>query len=176
MTRYTNIGATLSLCETMRYRLWRHWDDSLPTVVWIMLNPSWGDAERDDNTIKKVVEFSKLWGFGGVEIVNLFAYRTHAPAILKQQRYPGSDDLNDTYIRAVVKNHGRVVCAWGGNAYCEAGKRAIQRVKDVVNRLQENVCIETWALKVGANGMPWHPLYVPYKTERVHFNLWEDEL
>lgn len=176
MNRYTNIGATLSPSNAFRYRLWRQWDDSKPVVVWIMLNPSWGDGERDDNTIKKVVGFSKLWGFGGIEIVNLFAFRTHAPAILKQQGYPGAGDTNLAYIRAVVKQHGMVVCAWGGNADCPAGKRAIQRVKDIVNRLQEDVHIETWALKVGANGMPWHPLYVSYKTERVHFNLWEDEL
>lgn len=177
MTRYTNAGCTLSPCEQFRYRLWRHWDDGLPVLVWIMLNPSWGDANRDDNTIKKCVAFAKLWGYGGIEIVNLFAYRTHSPDVLRQKGYPGfMGDRNMQYLHAVIKQHKDVLCAWGGNARCSAGIFIIDKVKAMVTKMQETMHIHTRALKVSADGTPWHPLYVSYKTERVYFNLFEDEL
>lgn len=177
MNRYTQIGATISPCGLFRPRLWRHWDDARKVLVWIMLNPSWGDAEKDDNTIRKVVNFAKLWGYGGIEIVNLFGFRTHVPAVLKQHGYQGADEYNDRHIRAVVRQHRSVVCAWGGNANCPAGHKAIARVSRILDDLNCELHVNILALKISPNGMPWHPLYVSYKTAPVPFyQLLENEL
>ncbi|SAL75871.1 hypothetical protein AWB68_04863 [Caballeronia choica] len=44
-------GAQLSDCGSYRYRLWREWDTSRPTLAFLMLNPSTADHLNDDPTI-----------------------------------------------------------------------------------------------------------------------------
>ena len=48
-----------------RYSLYRIWEKRLPKVLFIMLNPSLASANKNDPTIKKLITFSKSWGFGG---------------------------------------------------------------------------------------------------------------
>jgi hypothetical protein len=75
----TRKNALLSPCENYRYWLSRDWDDSLPIVTFIMMNPSTADATIDDATIRKCVGFAKAWGFGRIRVVNLFALRSRDP-------------------------------------------------------------------------------------------------
>jgi hypothetical protein len=77
-------GAELSACRTYRYRLWRQWDADLAPVVWVMLNPSTADESADDPTIRKCIGFAQRWGYGGIEVVNLYAYRSPDPRQLKK--------------------------------------------------------------------------------------------
>jgi hypothetical protein len=58
---------------------------SLYKVVFVLLNSSTADATIDDPTLKKCIMFSKRWGFGAVEIVNLFAFRATKPENLKMR-------------------------------------------------------------------------------------------
>src|SRR5579859_5937119 len=67
-------GATFSACRTYRYRLWRSWEPRGSRCVFVGLNPSTADESTDDATIRKCVGFAKRWGFGAIEVVNLFAY------------------------------------------------------------------------------------------------------
>ncbi|MEO7003154.1 MAG: DUF1643 domain-containing protein [Ktedonobacterales bacterium] len=60
-----------------RYLLWRTWDEAQPRLLWAMLNPSTPDGE--DPTVRRCKDFSQRWGYGSMEIVNLFAYRTSNP-------------------------------------------------------------------------------------------------
>ena len=58
-----------------RYSLWREWYADSPPVAFIMLNPSTADDRKDDPTIRRSIGFAHAWGFGALEVVNLFAYR-----------------------------------------------------------------------------------------------------
>jgi hypothetical protein len=78
-TNATRKNALLSACGYYRYWLSREWDDSLPIVTFIMMNPSTADAFNDDATIRKCVGFAKAWGFGRIRVVNLFALRSREP-------------------------------------------------------------------------------------------------
>lgn len=49
-----------------------------------MLNPSTADAEIDDPTITRCIGFAKSWGFGGLMVGNLWAYRATDPKELKK--------------------------------------------------------------------------------------------
>lgn len=63
------------LDNTQQYRYWllREWDTSLPKMVFVMLNSSTADANVDDATIKKCINFAKAFDYGSIQVVNLFA-------------------------------------------------------------------------------------------------------
>ena len=74
-----NIGGSISGAlfsddsRKYRYALWRIWDSSLDTLLFIGLNPSTAAHVQDDPTIRRLVGFAKAWGFGGLYAGNLSA-------------------------------------------------------------------------------------------------------
>lgn len=153
-----------------RYHLWREWDRTLGSVCWIMLNPSLADAKTDDPTIRKCIGFARRWGFGRIDVVNLYTLRTPSPAALRRAGYanrdrPASrrDDLppntfEDISIKAALVGAMEVVCAWGVHAQ-------MGRVWKVLSLVRKAGHVPK-ALRVTKGGAPEHPLYVPYDVER----------
>ena len=76
-------SAVISECRLYRYRLDRVWDTGEAQVLFVMLNPSTADATVDDRTICRCMEFARAWGYGGLVVGNLFAYRATNPQQLK---------------------------------------------------------------------------------------------
>jgi len=170
-------GAVISDDGKYRYRLWRefgiregrslfplrhfppaHQDKR---VLWIMLNPSTADATEDDPTIRKCMGFAALWEYGGIEVVNLYAFRTTKPGDLWGRDVRPIGPTNDRYIMEVLKqeNVGKVVVAWGG-----AGRRRAARRKRDVLALVQFQNREPECLGITKEGDPFHPLMRPYKT------------
>src|SRR5260221_14621388 len=100
-TVYVEKDALISPCGTYRYWLNRWWNKKLPLAVFIMLNPSDADAVQDDPTINCCVRLAKREGYGGIHVVNLFAFRTPDRNRVPEQRDPVSPD-NDRDIREAV--------------------------------------------------------------------------
>ena len=74
--RAMTVGAAgISECGCYRYWLTRTWNPRRATLCWVLLNPSTADADRDDPTIRRCQGFARSWGYGGIVVVNLFAYR-----------------------------------------------------------------------------------------------------
>jgi hypothetical protein len=138
-----------------RYELWRYWDFGLPAVKWIMLNPSTADASADDPTIRKCMKFARAWGFGGIKVVNLFAYRATDPKALKPLGYPKALGLdNDNHIRRVLVTPGPNIAAWG------QGGKLWGRAASLKFSLATSG-IKLQALKLSKDGFtPYHPLYL----------------
>jgi hypothetical protein len=90
--------AILSQDRKYRYVLSRIWDESKPMVVIIGLNPSTADEKDDDNTITKCINFAKQWGYGGLYMLNLFAFRATSPSDMFNADSPIGDE-NDKYIK-----------------------------------------------------------------------------
>jgi hypothetical protein len=148
-------GAILSPCGAFRYLLWREWDASLPCLLWVMLNPSTADASTDDATIRKCMAFARLWGFGSIRVVNLYAYRTVSPAELKRAAYSVGFD-NNVHLFVEFQRHKHIVCAWGANAQPER-VAFVMRMLQVLDRQPQ-------CLTITKDGQPGHPLYVPMAT------------
>lgn len=148
-------GAQLSVDGLYRYRLWREVGGrAMNVVVFVMLNPSTADGEKDDQTIRKCKEFARQWGFRRLEVVNLFAWRATNPKELPKVADPiGSE--NDRMIEERCLAADWVICAWGSDRF--AARRA-QEVTRILRRLN----IELRCLRKSKDGNPWHPLYVPY--------------
>lgn len=152
-------GARLSDDKKYRYLLWRKWDFSLPCVVWIMLNPSTADANKDDATIRRCIGFAQRWGFGGIDVVNLFAYRATNPRDLFEAGDPVGPE-NDSMINAMLegRNDDLFMAAWG----CFP-KYLGNRDKDVLDLLKSR---RVECLGVTKEGYPKHPVYLANDTER----------
>lgn len=156
---YTKMDAHFSPCKKYRYQLWRTWNPALPRVCFIMLNPSTADAEKDDPTIAKCARFAAAWGFGSLEILNIFAWRATDPAELKRRIKSGEDIIgpeNNPIIetRMMADTINKVVGAWGNNGLLlERGDNMMRRIASVGRDL--------YALKVSqSTGQPYHPLYL----------------
>lgn len=81
-------SAVLSDCKTYRYALWRQFGESERCAAFIMLNPSTADAETDDPTIRRCVDFAASWGCGRLLVLNLFAVRATSPKDMKAHTAP----------------------------------------------------------------------------------------
>src|SRR6185295_13389216 len=70
-----NIGTMLSPDRKYRYVLFRCWDIEKTMVNFVALNPSTADESKDDPTLRRCMSFAKSFGYGGLYITNLFAFR-----------------------------------------------------------------------------------------------------
>ena len=150
--------ARFSPCSTFRYSLSRVWDNSLPQVLFVGLNPSTADDQVDDPTVRRCVGFARDWGYGGVVLVNLFAFRTTQPANLLKADDPIGPE-NDHWISAELNLAERVVAAWGNHGHL------LDRDKQVLDLLEQPYCLGTTK-----TGCPRHPLYLASSTRLRKLN------
>lgn len=167
-------GAIISPCEKYRYRLWRYWYPENPPMCFVMLNPSTADASENDQTIDACIRIATRNGAGGIEVVNLFAWRSTDPKALRYASEKATVDIvgadNDASILAAVgttrDRDGYVVCAWGANA-----SRFLDREMTVHDLLFVNYFESAHCLGVTKDGHPKHPLYLPNATQLQEFAL-----
>jgi hypothetical protein len=138
-------SAVISEDNNYRYQLSRIWDESKPAVLFIMLNPSTADASIDDPTIRRCINFAKSWGYGGLYVGNLYAYRSTDPKALKYVENPVGND-NIAHIQSLVTLVDKVIYAWGNNQKEPEWLRSI---------VETPYCIE-----LSKKGVPKHPLYL----------------
>jgi hypothetical protein len=80
----------------------------------VLKNPSTATAERSDPTVGKVSAWARRRGFGSLAIVNLFGFRTAAPAVLNGQPYARAvGPENDAHILDAARWADVLVAAWG---------------------------------------------------------------
>ena len=149
--------AVLSKDRRYRYALWRIWNEEKPVVMFICLNPSTADEEQDDPTLIRCISYSKLWGYGGVIISNLFAFRATNPGDLKKVKDPMGDE-NDKWLKSLSEKADIIVGAWGNHG------ELLLRGRAVINIFEEMYC-----LKINKTGQPAHPLYQPKNLKPKKF-------
>jgi hypothetical protein len=62
------------LNEEYRYSLSRTWDDSLPAVLVVMMNPSTASITHNDPSVAKCCRYAADWGYGSLWVGNSCAY------------------------------------------------------------------------------------------------------
>jgi hypothetical protein len=153
--------ADFSPCRTYRYRLTRRWSDG-PTLNVIGLNPSTADETQDDPTIRRCIGFAKSWGYHGLVMTNLCAFRATDPKDLWNAPEPAGPD-NDRWLKQEAEVAGLVLAAWGANIMThDAGPRMLRYV------LQG---IEVHCLGKTRDGHPRHPLYIAKATQPIPFRV-----
>lgn len=164
MEPYTQLssGAIIDPTERYRYSLWRVWNPNQPRVAFIMLNPSRADATHNDPTIRRCIGFAQAWGYGALEVLNLFAYRTPYPHLLRQAIDPIGAD-NDRYLLAVTQRVQTLIFAWGNQGSFQ------NRQQTVIQLLQHFDHI--YCLGTTRSGQPYHPLYLKSTTQPIAFQV-----
>jgi hypothetical protein len=166
---HTNIargrGAQLSDCGAYRYRLWREWDTSRPTLAFLMLNPSTADHLVDDPTLTRCFARAVANNFGRLEVANLFPLRATNPDELLMHRDPlrPRSRANSAILEA-VDLASMIICAWGSH------DAAASRVAEVLHLLWiTNMTGKLFHLGLNLDGSPRHPLYVAADTQPQPF-------
>lgn len=145
---------------THRYAIIEIWNMSRPSITWVGLNPSMANERDDDPTIRRIIDFSKRWGYGGFNMLNLFSQITPHP---KELRFEPSVDQN--FNRLFIENHtdsDNVVFAWG------TSKQAKIESEWIINEFEE-----AKTLGLNLDGSPKHPLFVGKHTK---LKLYREEL
>ncbi len=140
--------AVISDDNLYRYTLERRWAPS-KLLVWCMLNPSTADAGTDDPTIRRCMSFAVSWGYGGIHVVNLMAFRATDP----KQCLAAIDPIgpvNRLALQTAAQINHKVMCAWGTKAPPEIVKHGIEAM----------AAAELFCLGTTKAGHPRHPLYV----------------
>ncbi|MEA5583230.1 DUF1643 domain-containing protein [Nodularia harveyana UHCC-0300] len=144
-----------------RYVLGRKWDKNLQQVTFVMLNPSIADQEKDDPTLRKCINFAKSWGYGSLEVVNLFAYIATNPRELRQVDEPVGKE-NNHYLELAINNTSKIILAWGTKGNLK------KRDQEVINLI--SVQKPLYCLGITKYGYPRHPLYLKKNTQAIIFS------
>lgn len=146
---------------TGAYRYWlkREWNSALDTIIYIMLNPSEANAEQDDRAVLRCIDFAKQWGFGALEIVNLFAIHSRYPSILKDADDPIGPE-NDHYIIKAAKHADKIIAAWGNDgAYMKRNLSVLQSLCEY----------DLYCMGQTLNNHPKYPARLPSNTTYIKF-------
>ena len=149
-------GAIFSLHGKYRYVLWRIWNNNLPKIMFIGLNPSTANGNNDDPTIRKVKKIAYNLKYGGIFMLNLFTYVTAYPKELEGKNF--NIKLADEYLKYYASQSKKIVFAWG------SFKQTTKRSKEVINMFPN-----AYALHINKDGSPKHPLYVKSDTKLIKY-------
>lgn len=148
--------ATYDTTETFRFRLSRVWDPAGTRCLFVMLNPSTASELVLDPTVSRCVNFARGWGYGAVEVVNVFAYRATKPVDLLRAPDPIGTN-NDAAIVSAATAADTVIAAWGVHATHRDRDKQVAQILDDSD-------IDTQCLRATKAGHPSHPLYIPGST------------
>lgn len=117
-----------------------------------MLNPSTADESELDPTLRRCQNYSVAWGYGAMEILNIYALRSTDPSELWKVDDPvGPQNLQ--IIEEVVSGDVELIMlGWG----IEAKEADVERVLEVLARRR----VVPHCLAVNEDGSPRHPLYL----------------
>jgi hypothetical protein len=157
-------SAVFSDCGRYRYRLTRSGllaHEAKPGyVLWVMLNPSTADASTNDQTMSRVIRFTRREGYSHLTVVNLYAWRSRDPDALLRCESPCGPD-NDQHIVDAAAGAALIICAWG------ADPMAPPRARHVEDLLAGQ---PLWCLGRAKGGEPRHPLMLPRTTVLQPYN------
>jgi len=135
-----------------RYFIIKTWDKSKPRIMFIMLNPSTKHDLDSPNALSKCIEYAKIWDYGSICIVNIFAFRSNTPTGLYSERDPIGPE-NDKFIKIFAKHVDMILLGWGNHGiYKNRGKEILKLLKPFENKL--------YCLDLNKSGEPRHPLYL----------------
>jgi len=149
-------GAVFAEERTHRLYLWRRWNNNLPWIMFIGLNPSTADERLNDPTIRRCIGFAEKWGYGGIFMCNVFTLVSSDPRKLNTET-PLVIGAH-LAMRVIRDRCTKAVAAWGSLII------KVRRGEDRAERIQRDLS-PLHCLGTTKQGYPRHPLYLPGDTE-----------
>jgi hypothetical protein len=151
-------GAEFSVLEDYRFLYWDVWNDRLPPLGVLMLNPSKAGKivagkMLTDPTVTRCTIRAKRLQRGGVIVGNLYGFIATDPKDMKGVADPVGV-LNDYYLRKMAELCPTILLAWG--AHAEKGRAAL--VTGMLQAHPMKPVLKHLGLTKG--GQPRHPLYI----------------
>ena len=148
---------------THRYWLERDWELLINPrrLAWCMLNGSTATDEQDDPTVRRIIGFSRRYGFGGLVVVNLWPLRgTDPKCLLSYEPSTREMELADECILQAIECCETVVVAWGARGVLRGrGTRVIEMIRETGR--------EPLTLGLTKEGHPKHPVRLAAATPLV---------
>ena len=154
-----------SLCRDWSLR--RFTDGRAHYALWIGMNPSTADAEVDDPTIRREIEFTKRIAAEQMLPVecywkcNVMDFRATSPKDLVRPGVTPCSDENIVAIRGLADRAAIIVACWG------KVHKSLRCYPDRI--LSELRGRPLWCLGKNADGSPRHPLYLAGDTPLERF-------
>ena len=113
--------ACASQCRTYRYRLVRVWDSHKPRLG--VVGHSWATTNewRSDFTVRRCIGFARAWGYGGVDVGNLFGLQAADPRKLATLPSPSARTMMRTWPRCAPTT---ISSCWHGAAHALSRPRS----------------------------------------------------
>lgn len=154
-----------------RYALRRTWQAHDHTthnehVLWVMLNPSTADARVLDPTLRRCAGYTDHWGYTGMLIGNVFAYRATNPKELYKVADP-QGIANTWWLDVMAQHAGLVILGWGAQSIVrERRVSGTTFLEDALISIRNGLLVAgksptlVHALSHTKDGSPGHPLYL----------------
>ena len=136
-----------------RFLLKREWNKSKKKILYIMYNPSKADESKDDPTIRRLINFSKKFDYGGFFVGNLYTFISSNPN--KIDRSKNISKKNIKILIKLINSVSDVVYAWGNNT---------EEPNFLKKKVKSPMC-----LGKNKDGSPRHPLYLPSNSKLLKF-------
>ncbi len=101
--------------------------------------------KKNDPTIRKIISYSKSWGFGGVYVGNIYSNISPYPKDIRLIKFH-REKKNIESIKKMKEKTELSVFAWGNNEKAPNWLKAIIKIP--------------YYIELSKNGIPKHPLYL----------------
>jgi len=118
-----------------------------------MLNPSVADDKNDDPTIRRLINFTKKFNYGGFLVSNIFTKITSNPKKVDKSR--GMTKTNFEELLKLINKVDQIVYAWGNS---------VEEPKILKDLISNPKCFGK-----NYNGTPKHPLYLPKNSKLIDY-------
>lgn len=161
--------AVLSQCRTYRYRLVRVWDSRKPRLG--VVGHSWTATGewRSDPTVRRCMGFARAWGYGGIDLGNLFGIEGADPGKLAVAADPIGPN-NDAHLAAMRTDSDLVLLAWGARADPVRARSVARMLWHVGEHCGGSLAVLGWTQR----GQPLDPLCVPKDSTPECLTLGDD--
>lgn len=153
-------GAIFDDNKAHRFRLWRKWDSSKPMVLFIMLNPSTADADKNDPTVTRLIKFAQNFNYGGFYVGNIYSYITPYPEtlyFLRSDEFKYEENLD--HLLQMADECKDIIFGWGN------GAKIFNSPAEITRMFPEAFCFE-----LTNTGHPKHPLYLSNKSRLFKYS------
>jgi hypothetical protein len=154
--------------QNHRTRLERAWLGSGRTLLWCCLNPSTaGEFSGDDASVRKMIGFTKRWGYSRMLLGNLYSYRATMPSdLINLLRLNLETEAigagNDEALVAMAADADSIVLAWGN-----IDVRCLSRAQYVMkNLLADHTLL---CIRLTRESYPAHPVREPYTESPIEY-------